>query len=189
MLFRNWTYHRIIFTCPIGQVGCRFHLPKDAFHLPRAIGQPLMSNPEMIHFFNDNFKSHGQLILQWNVGPQWYKVVRRYVNPFIMKNKWMNCSLYLLTKWYTLYHCGLSPTYSITEVTTHLTSHWLIIFSIRVSSLLLTISLGEIKGEMYKLLITNHIISHIHEYTSSKNWFFYLVVWFLYFCCSFLHIL
>ena len=143
----------------------------------------------MIHFFNDNFKSHGQLILQWNVGPQWYKVVRRYVNPFIMKNKWMNCSLYLLTKWYTLYHCGLSPTYSITEVTTHLTSHWLIIFSIRVSSLLLTISLGEIKREMYKLLITNHIISHIHEYTSSKNWFFYLVVWFLYFCCSFLHIL
>jgi len=22
-----------------------FHLPEDAFHLPRAIGQPLMSNP------------------------------------------------------------------------------------------------------------------------------------------------
>ena len=45
MLFRNLTYHRIIFTCPIGHVGCRFHLPEDAFHLPRAIGQPLMSNP------------------------------------------------------------------------------------------------------------------------------------------------
>jgi hypothetical protein len=43
---RNWTYHRIIFTCPIGQVGCRFHLPEDAFHLPQAIGQPLMSNPD-----------------------------------------------------------------------------------------------------------------------------------------------
>ena len=45
LLFRNWTYHRIIFTCPIGQVGCRFYLPEDAFHFPRAIGQPLMSNP------------------------------------------------------------------------------------------------------------------------------------------------
>ena len=41
----NWTYHRIIFTYPIGQVGCRFHLPEDAFHLPMAIGQPLMLNP------------------------------------------------------------------------------------------------------------------------------------------------
>ena len=46
LLFRNSTYHRIIFTCPIGQVGCRFHLPEDAFHLPRAIGKQLMSNPE-----------------------------------------------------------------------------------------------------------------------------------------------
>jgi hypothetical protein len=27
-----------------------FHLPKDAFHLPRAIGQPLMSNPEICQF-------------------------------------------------------------------------------------------------------------------------------------------
>jgi hypothetical protein len=26
-------------------IGCRFHLPEDAFHLPRAIGQPLMLNP------------------------------------------------------------------------------------------------------------------------------------------------
>ena len=41
LLFRNWTYHRIIFTCPIGQVGCRFHMP-------RAIGQPLMSNPALL---------------------------------------------------------------------------------------------------------------------------------------------
>jgi hypothetical protein len=51
LLFRNWTYHRIIFTCLIGQVGCRFHLPEDAFHLPRAIGQTLMSNPAMILAF------------------------------------------------------------------------------------------------------------------------------------------
>jgi hypothetical protein len=26
----------------------RFHLPEDAFHLPQAIGQPLMSNPDTI---------------------------------------------------------------------------------------------------------------------------------------------
>ena len=35
----------------------------------------------------------------------------------------------------------------------HMTLHWRIIFSIRVSSLLLTIILGEMKGKMFKLPI------------------------------------
>ena len=31
--------------CPFGQVAIQLHLPEHNFHLPRAIGQPLMSIP------------------------------------------------------------------------------------------------------------------------------------------------
>jgi hypothetical protein len=37
----------------LGQVGCRFHLPEGTFHLPLAIGQPLMSNPALISWGNE----------------------------------------------------------------------------------------------------------------------------------------
>jgi hypothetical protein len=63
LLFRNWTYHRIIFTCPIGQVGCRFHLPQ-------AIGQPLMSNPG--HTFKTS--KNGDIQWIWNGVWGWWAV-------------------------------------------------------------------------------------------------------------------
>jgi hypothetical protein len=79
LLFRNWTYHRIIFTCPIGQVGCCFHLPEDAFHLPRAIGQPLMSGQIFsCHHFISLWFGILTWFLVWECIIMWKKVFRAF---------------------------------------------------------------------------------------------------------------
>ena len=38
-------YYYYFSTCPVGQVTSAVHLPERDFHLPRAIGQPLVSFP------------------------------------------------------------------------------------------------------------------------------------------------
>jgi len=60
----------------------------------------------------------------------------------------------------------------ICNVIMRLMSHRAIIFSIRVSSLMLTISLGKIKGKKSKLLINIHVM---YQYTSNKTPYRFLV--------------
>ena len=71
-----------------------------------------------------------------------------------------------------------------------LTSHWLMIFSIRVSLLILTIWLREIKGKVYKLPIISYTIvrSYLDRFSSNfmrllgmlTDWgSIYIFIWYL----------
>jgi hypothetical protein len=73
-----------------------------------------------------------------------------------------------------------------------LTSHWLMIFSIRVSLLILTIWLREIKGKVYKLPIISYTIvrSYLDRFSSNfmrllgmlTDWgSIYILMWFIFF--------
>ena len=56
----------------------------------------------------------------------------------------------------------------IFSISHHMTLHWQILFSIRVSSLLLTIILGEMKGNMFKLPI--NMYNYKEQFKKNMIW-------------------